>query len=98
MRKSLATLALAFTLPAGIAFAQPQAAIPPQVGVPSQVAVEPGQLAQNTEQSSYEAFIANVNPSLVVATTGIYDQGDAFTGRHGFPLEGWSQVRLPYEN
>lgn len=92
MRKSLAALALAFTLPAGLALAAPQNVIPPQE------ALQPGQMAQTTEQSSYAAFKANVNPSVVVATTGVYDQGDAFVGRHGFPLEGWSQLRLPNEN
>ncbi|HEY1505042.1 MAG TPA: hypothetical protein VGF92_12125 [Stellaceae bacterium] len=92
MRKSLAALALVFMLPAGIALAQPQEVSPPQV------ALQPGQLAQTTERSSYQAFKANINPSVTVPTTGVYDQGDAYTGRHGFPLEGWSQVRLPNEN
>jgi hypothetical protein len=92
MKKSFAALALAFTLPAGLAFAEPQNVIPPQQ------ALEPGQQAQATEQSSYQAFLTNVNPNVVVPTTGVYDQGDAYTGRHGFPLEGWSQVRLPNEN
>jgi hypothetical protein len=93
MRKSLAALALAFTLPAGLALAAPQ-----NVTLLQQEALQPGQQAQATEQSSYQAFKANINPSAVVPTTGIYDQGDAFTGRHGFPLEGWSQIRLPNEN
>jgi hypothetical protein len=39
-----------------------------------------------------------VNPSVAVPTTGIYDQGDAFVGRRGFPLGGWTQIRLPNEN
>jgi len=55
-------------------------------------------MAQTTAQSSYDAFKAGVNPSVAVPTTGIYDQGDAFVGRHGFPLGGWTQVRLPNEN
>jgi len=92
MRKSLAALVLAFTLPAGLALAEPQNVVPPQE------ALQPGQQAQATEQSSFRAFKANVNPNVVVPTTGIYDQGDAYTGTHGFPLEGWSQVRLPNEN
>ena len=92
MRKSLAALALAFTLPAGLALAAPQNAIP------LQQAQQPAQMAQATAQSSYDAFKAGVNPSLAVPTTGIYDQGDAFVGRHGFPLGGWTQVRLPNEN
>ncbi|HEY3917435.1 MAG TPA: hypothetical protein VGL83_06565 [Stellaceae bacterium] len=94
MRKSLVALAFALTLPAGLAFAEPQNVVPPA----QQEALQPGQQAQATENSSYQAFKANVNPDVVVPTTGIYDQGDAFVGRHGFPLEGWSQVRLPNEN
>jgi hypothetical protein len=94
MRKSLAALALAFTLPAGLALAAPQSAITPA----QQEALQPGAQQQATEQSSFQAFKANINPSIIVPTTGVYDQGDAFTGRHGFPLEGWSQVRLPNEN
>ena len=94
MKKSLAALALAFTLPASLALAEPQ-----NVATPAQQeALQPGQQAVATEQSSYQAFKANINPSVIVPTSGIYDQGDAFTGRHGFPLEGWSQVRLPNEN
>ncbi len=92
MSKSLAALALVFALPASLAFAAPQNV------TPQQEALQPGQQAQATEQSSYQAFKANVNPSVVVPTTGIYDQGDAYIGRHGFPLEGWSQVRMPNEN
>ena len=92
MRKSLAAVALAFTLPAGIALAAPQNVVPPQE------AFQPGQTAQITAQSSYDAFKAGVNPSVTVPTTGIYDQGDAFVGRHGFPLGGWTQLRLPNEN
>jgi hypothetical protein len=88
MRKSLAALALAFTLPAGIALAEPQNVIP------QQEALQPGQMAQATAQSSYDAFKAGVNPSVAVPTTGIYDQGDAFVGRRGFPLGGWTQIRI----
>ncbi len=94
MKKSLAALALALMLPAGLAFAEPQNIVPPS----QQLAMQPGQEQQATEQSSFQAFKANVNPNTVVPTTGVYDQGDAFVGRHGFPLEGWSQVRLPDEN
>jgi hypothetical protein len=94
MKKSLAALALVFTLPAGLAMAEPQNVISPA----QQVAIQPAQQAQDTADSSYRAFKANINPNVVVPTTGVYDQGDAYTGRHGFPLEGWSQVRLPNEN
>jgi hypothetical protein len=92
MKKFLATVALAFTLPAGLALAAPLNV------VQQQEALQPGQTAQATAQSSYDAFKAGVNPSVVVPTTGVYDQGDAFVGRHGFPLGGWTQVRLPNEN
>ena len=91
MRKTLAALALALTLPAGIAFAEPQNVVPPS----QQEALQPGAQAEATESSSYQAFKANVNPDVVVPTTGIYDQGDAFVGRHGFPLEGWQQINNP---
>jgi hypothetical protein len=94
MKKSLAALALAFILPAGLAMAEPQNVIPPS----QQLATEPGQQAQATEQKSFEAYKANINPNVVVPTTGVYDEGDAYVGPHGFPLEGWSQVRLPNEN
>ena len=94
MKKSLAALALAFILPAGLAMAAPQNVIPPS----QQVAAQPGQQAQSTEQSSFQAYKANINPNVVVPTTGVYDQGDAYVGSHGFPLEGWSQIRLPNEN
>jgi hypothetical protein len=94
MKKTLAALALALTLPASLAFAEPQNVIPPS----QQVATQPGQQAESTERSSFQAFKANINPNVVVPTTGVYDQGDAYVGAHGFPLEGWSQVRLPNEN
>jgi len=94
MKKSLAALALVFTLPASLALAEPQNIVPPS----QQEALQPGQQQQATEQSSFQAFKANINPNTVVPTTGVYDQSDAFTGRRGFPLGGWSQVRLPDEN
>jgi hypothetical protein len=91
MTKTLAALALALVLPASIAFAEPQNVIPPS----QQQALQQGQQQQTTEASSYQAFKANVNPNVVVPTTGVYDQGDTFTGRHGFPLEGWQQINNP---
>jgi hypothetical protein len=91
MRKTLAALALVFTLPAGLALAETQNV------TPQQEALQLGQQAQTTEQSSFHAFKANINPEVVVPT-GVYDQSDAYTGQHGFPLEGWSQMRLPNEN
>jgi hypothetical protein len=91
MRKFLAALAVAFALPASLAFAEPQNVVPPA----QQEALQPGAQQQATERSSFQAFQANVNPNVVVPTTGVYDQGDAFTNPRGFPLEGWSQINLP---
>ena len=90
MRTTLAALAL-LTLPAGIAFAEPQNIVPPS----QQEALQPGQQQEATEQSSFQAYKANTNPDVTVPTTGVYDQGDAFTNPRGFPLEGWSQINLP---
>ena len=91
MRMSLAAIALALSLPAGIAFAEPQNVVPPA----QQQALQPGQQQQATESSSFQAYKANVNPNVVVPTTGVYDQGDAFTNPRGFPLEGWQQINNP---
>ena len=91
MTKTLTALALALVLPASVAFAEPQNVISPS----QQQALQQGQQQQATESSSYQAFKANVNPNVVVPTTGVYDQGDTFTGRHGFPLEGWQQINNP---
>jgi hypothetical protein len=91
MRTTLAALALALTLPAGMAFAEPQNIVPPS----QQEALQPGAQQEATEQSSFQAYKANVNPDVTVPTTGVYDQGDAFTNTRGFPLEGWSQINLP---
>jgi hypothetical protein len=91
MRKSIAALALLFALPASVALAEPQNVVP----LAQQQAFQPGQQQDTTEQSSYRAFKANINPNVLVPTTGVYDEGDAYVGRHGFPLGGWSQVNLP---
>lgn len=91
VRKSLVALAFALTLPASLAVAEPQKVISPT----QQEAMQPGQEAQTIETQSFDAYNANVNPNVVVPTTGVYDQGDAFVGRHGFPLEGWQQINNP---
>lgn len=91
VKKSFLALALALTLPAGLAFAEPQNVIPPA----QQQAMQPGQEIQSTETSSFQAFHANVNPNVTVPTSGVYDQGDAFVGPRGFPLEGWQQINNP---
>jgi hypothetical protein len=91
VKKSLLALAFALTLPAGLAFAEPQHVIPPA----EQQAMQPGQQAQTVETQSFGAYRANINPNVVVPTTGVYDQGDAFVGPRGFPLEGWQQINNP---
>jgi hypothetical protein len=91
VKKSLLALAIALTLPAGLALAEPQHVIPPM----EQQALQPGQQTQSVETQSFDAYHANVNPSVVVPTTGVYDQGDTFVGPHGFPLEGWQQINNP---
>jgi hypothetical protein len=91
VRKSLIALAVALTLPASLALAEPQHVIPPA----QQEAMQPGQQTQNVETQSFDAYHANVNPNVVVPTTGVYDQGDAFVGPRGFPLEGWQQINNP---
>ena len=49
-----------------------------------------------TEQDSFQAFKANINPTFVVPTTGsYYDQEDQYVGTHGYPLGGWKEVGNP---
>ena len=95
MNKSLIALTVALMLPAGFALAEPQAIIPPS----QQLADAPGQEQQSTENQSFRAYQQNINGNVAVPTTGIYDQEDAFSGPHGFPLEGWRQIQeTPSEN
>lgn len=84
-----ATLAVALT---GMAAAQ---AAEPTATAPAQVAVQPSSTAATTEQGSFSAFEANVNPTATVQTTGAYDQEDQFVGRRGFPLGGWKEISNP---
>jgi hypothetical protein len=87
MKVSLLGIGLALGLSAGIAAAQAAETI--------QVAVQPSPAAVATEQESYAAFKANINPTMTVKTTGGYDQEDLFVGRHGFPLDGWKEISNP---
>jgi hypothetical protein len=89
MKFSLLATTLALGLTAGLAVAQ--AAEPTQAQ--QQVAVQPSTVA--TEQESFSAFKANINPDVAVKTTGNYDQEDEFVGRHGFPLGGWKEISNP---
>jgi hypothetical protein len=83
MKLSILGLTLALGLSAGLAAAA-QA---------DQLASAPTQA--QTEQQSFAAYKANTNPAATVATTGPYDQEDLYVGRHGFPLNGWSQIADP---
>jgi hypothetical protein len=91
MTKSLIALSIALVLPSAVAFAEPQAIIPPA----EQLSTAPGQEQEATKSNSFSAFRQNINGNVAVPTTGVYDQSDAFTGPRGFPLEGWSQLRDP---
>ena len=83
MKLSLLGLALALALSTGLAAAA-QA---------DQVASVP--TATQTAQQSFSAYKANINPAVTVGTTGPYDQEDLYVGRHGYPLNGWSQIGDP---
>jgi hypothetical protein len=85
MKLSILAVTLALGLSAGLTAAA-QA---------DQVAAQP--TAAQTEQQSFAAYKANTNPAVSVATTGPYDQGDRYVGRHGFPLNGWNQVVSPQD-
>lgn len=89
MKTALFGFALALGLSAGLAAAQAADT------TPAQVAVQPSAAALSTEQESYQAFKANINPEVAVPTTGNYDQEDAYVGRHGFPLGGWKEIENP---
>lgn len=85
MKVSILGVTLALALSAGLAAAA-QA---------DQVAAQPSPAGATTEQQSFAAYKANTNPAITVGTTGPYDQEDLYVGRHGFPLEGWSQIGEP---
>lgn len=82
-----ATFALALSATAATRAAEPIAS--------TQVAVQPPISVAATEQDSFSAFKANINPSVAVQTTGPYDQEDQFVGRRGFPLGGWKEIANP---
>jgi hypothetical protein len=85
MKNSILGVSLALALSAGLAAAA-QA---------DQVAAQPAPSGATTAQESFSAYKANTNPAVSVGTTGPYDQEDLYIGRHGFPLEGWSQIGDP---
>ena len=93
MKASLLVITLAFGLASGIAVAQAA-----DMSSTPQVAVQPQTTSSmtTTEQQSFQAFKANVNPSFIVPTTGgYYDQEDQYVGPHGYPLTGWREVGNP---
>ena len=93
MKASLLGITLAFGLASGIVAAQAA-----DMSSTQQVAAQPQSATtmSTTEQDSFRAFKANVNPASVVPTTGgYYDQEDQFVGTHGYPLGGWKEVGNP---
>jgi len=84
MKISILGVSLALALSAGLA----AAAQADQVATPAPSGA-------TTEQESFSAYKANTNPAVTVGTTGPYDQEDLYVGRHGFPLEGWSNIGDP---
>lgn len=93
MKASLLGITLAFGLASGIAAAQAA-----DMSSTQQIAAQP-QLTDSvtaTEQQSFQAFKANVNPTFVVPTTGgYYDQEDQYVGPHGYALTGWRELANP---
>ncbi|HEY3916506.1 MAG TPA: hypothetical protein VGL83_01875 [Stellaceae bacterium] len=89
MKISLLATTLVLGLTAGLAVAQAAET------APAQVAIQPSAAATTTEQQAFSAFKANINPTVVVKTTGDYDQEDMFVGPHGFPLTGWREISNP---
>lgn len=90
MKASLLGITLAFGLASGIAAAQAA-----DLSSTQQVAAQPATTMTTTEQDSFQAFKANINPAFVVPTTGPYDQEDQYVGTHGYPLGGWKEVGNP---
>jgi hypothetical protein len=94
MKASLLGITLAFGLASGIVAAQAA----DMASTQQQVAAQPqaATTMTTTEQDSFQAFKANVNPSFVVPTTGgYYDQEDQFVGPQGYPLGGWKEIGNP---
>lgn len=94
MKASLLGITLAFGLASGIAAAQAADVSSMQ----QQAAAQPAAAnsATTTEQDSFQAFKANINPTFVVPTTSsYYDQEDQFVGTHGYPLGGWKELSNP---
>jgi hypothetical protein len=93
MKASLLGITLAFGLASGIVAAQAaDMSSTPQVAAQPQSATS----MTTTEQDSFQAFKANINPTFVVPTTGgYYDQEDQYVGPRGYPLTGWREIGNP---
>jgi hypothetical protein len=85
MKRALMTTTIVFGLIASVASAQPakEIAAVPQVD-PS------GTMA---EDQALEAYRQNINPNVVVPTTGPYDERDRYAAPNGYELPGYG--RLP---
>jgi hypothetical protein len=93
MKASLLGITLAFGLASGVV-----AAHAADVTATQQVAAQPQAAVSTTttEQDSFQAFKANINPTYVVPTTGgYYDQEDQFVNQQGYPLGGWKEISNP---
>src|SRR5262245_58147295 len=91
MKRSFLAVTLALGLSAGfvgVASAEDQGQAPGYIPT-QQSALVP---SQAVEQQATAAYNANINPLATVPTTGIYDDGDRFTGPTGTPLPGWGAV------
>jgi hypothetical protein len=94
MKASLLGITLAFGLASGIVAAHAADVNSTQ----QQIAAQPQSAATmtTTEQDSFQAFRSNVNPTVVVPTTGgYYDQEDQFVNPQGYPLGGWKEIANP---
>ena len=93
MKASLLAMTLGVALASGVVAAQAaDMSSTPQLAAQAQIATS----AATTEQGSFQAFKANINPTFVVPTTGgYYDQEDQYVGPHGHPLGGWKEVGNP---
>lgn len=91
MKASLLGITLAFGLASGIVAAHAADISMQQVAAQPQAATT----MTATEQDSFQAFKANVNPTFVVPTTGPYDQEDQYVNSRGYPLGGWKEISNP---
>lgn len=89
MRKSVLALSVAVGLSLGLGAAAQADDTTPAAATPSQTAQVP---SQTTENAALQDYKANINPNWNIPTTGIYDEGDRYTGPLGTPLPGWGAV------